>query len=249
MRAVESGQLSFDALDDEQLATLSDAVRFERRRRARPGPPRMPKRVVAVDAMELLRLPATPRLVSWVVTARTGERLESKLLTTIRRDDRNAWNRDVGAGRTPGPKIAPALHHEMLEPLRALLTLTTWPLADRIVTPHSPRADHPTAILRLLDEADRLEGLDGEGSARLTALAARLAIGLPGGGGVVGQGTNASRDELRRIAEAERGRFVKMATRERNEGAERAAQLTEEFRIWGSPGIRAVEAPRRARRV
>src|SRR5262245_19063702 len=165
----------------------------------------------------------------------------------MRRDDRNAWDRDVRAGRTPGPKIAPALHHEMLEPVRALLTLSTWPLTRRMVTPHSPRADHPTAILRLVEEADRLNELDAKGAGQLTALAARLAVGLPGGGGVIGQGPDASRDHLRRVAETERDRFVEMATRERDEAAKRAINLSDSFRIWGSLGLNPVEPARRSR--
>lgn len=249
VRAVEDGELEFDALDDEQLAALGDAVRFESRRRAKPAPPRVPRRLLAVDALELLYMPATPRLVSWVVTARTAEGLEPKLLTTIRRDDRAVWDRDVRAGRTPSQRIAPALHHEMLEPARALLTLSTWPLADRMVTPHSPRADHPAAILRLLDEAQRLDEFDAEGAGRITALAARLAVGLPGGGSLVGQGADAPREELRHVAAVEHERFVEMATGERKQAAERLASLPGEFRIWGSPGLNAVQSARRARKA
>lgn len=63
-----------------------------------------------------------------------------------------------------------------------------------------------------------------------------MAIGLPAGGGPLGGGRE-SRDELRRIAEAEHARFHEAATLERNEAAERAARLAHEFQIWGSPGL------------
>jgi hypothetical protein len=244
VKALQGGDMNLEKLDDAQLALLGDAVRFERRRRSRPGPPRVPRRALAIDALELLAIPSTPRLVSWVVNARTDEMLDPRILTTIRHDDQGAWTRDVESGRVPGPKLAPALDEAMLEPVRALLTLSTWPLAQRMVTPHSPRSDHPFAILRLLDEADRLDDVDSDAARRLTALAARLTMGLPGAGSLSTQGAAASRADLRRVAQGELTRFLESASQERAAAAERASRLPEINHIWGSPGLMRVE-PRR----
>jgi hypothetical protein len=127
--------------------------------------------------------------------------------------------------------LSPALHHELLEPVRALVTVSSWPLAVRIVTPHSPRHDHPVAVLALLDEADRLAEVDAVAADRVGALACRLA------GGIAGASTfdtsPAGRALVRRAAVEERDRFAEDTESERAASARRAQMLQPPEQVWG----------------
>jgi len=225
---VSSGALN--ELGDDQLEELLAAARAERRRRATPPGPRMSQRSVALDALDLIHLPSTPRLIAWVAEARSGVPFNPKNLTTGKRDDRARWERYRRDGRTPPPMFAPALSGSLFEPVRALLCLSTWPLESRVVTAHSPRADHPAALLAVLDEADRLAGYEPEAAKRLMNLASRLATGLPGGHFDVVKDPVV----LRRVATEELGRFKEVVTDERSAAAKRAGMLADEgARIWG----------------
>jgi hypothetical protein len=222
-----------DELDTDSLELLQDLVTDTIRARTPSRPPRLPQRALALDALDVLGLPAMPRLVAWLVEARTGEPFDARALTTARRDDRVAWDRDRAAGRTPGPKLAPALHHERLEPVRALVTVSTWPLAQRIVTPHSTRADHPAALLAVLNEAERLADVEPEATEGLTRLASRLAIGLPGAPRRATADSEA-RDRLRKVATEEYARFADEATGEREASATRAQMIKDDAAlVWG----------------
>ncbi len=233
---------SLDDLTDDELADLADAVRTARRRNAKPRAPRLPQRALALDALSVLEVPSTPRLVTWLVEARSGSPFDAKSLTAGRRDDRNAWEREVAAGRTPTPKLAPALHHERCEPVRALVTVSNWPLESRFVTPHSPRADHPRTLLAVLHEAERLSEIDQAASARLIKLAARLAVGLPGAGGAPGDDVS----HLFRVADEEINRFGGLAEEERAQAAARAQMLPNEVdRVWGHSPRTTSSAPSR----
>jgi hypothetical protein len=242
-----SSAASLDDLDTDSLELLEDLVSDTIRARTPTRPPRLPHRALALDALDVLGLPATPRLVAWLVEARTGEPFDGRALATARRDDRVTWERDRAAGRTPGPKLAPALHHERLEPLRALVTVSTWPLAQRIVTPHAARADHPAVLLAVLDEAERLADVEPEATERLTRLASRLAIGLPGAArSRIGDAED--RGRLRKVATGELGRFVDEATAEREASVSRAQMIDDDAAlVWGRAHTDDATGRRRAR--
>jgi hypothetical protein len=100
-----------------------------------------------------------------------------------------------------------------------------------MVTPLSPRADHPTVVLTLLDEADRLEAVDGDAADRVARLASRYAVGIPGAAPFA-SGPHA-RDALRHAAAEERARFAADAATERAQAARRAQMVDETALVWG----------------
>lgn len=225
---------SLDDLDEHALAELAAHVKAARRRKntsARLAGPRIPQRALALDALDVLGIPATPKMVTALVRARTGGTFDARALTTARRDDYDGWMRDTKAGRTPPPKVAPALHHEVLEPVRALVTNSTWPLPLRTVTPHSPRHDHPAAVLAMLDEAERLSDVDPAAATRVGELACRTAAGIPGANTF--DMSPEGRDLIRRAAEQELARFADDTDAERDAAARRAQMLDRAQQVWG----------------
>jgi hypothetical protein len=221
----------FDALDDDQLALLEDRLREARVLRTPRPAPAVPLRARALDTLEFLGIPTTPKVVAAVAEARTGVALDSRALASVRRDEQAAWRRDRDAGRPPAPRLAPGLHHEGIEPVRALLTVTSWDLPRRMVTPLSPRADHPALVLTLLAEADRLEAVDNDAAERVARLAARYAVGIPGAAPFA-SGPDA-RDALGRAATQEHARFAEDAATERAQAARRARIVDDTARVWG----------------
>src|SRR3954451_8363475 len=123
----EAGGL--DELDDATIAELSDRLKTVRSQRRRPSAPRLPARALALDALDVLTVPSTPRMIASVVEARTGNAFDARALTTARRDDRESWKRETNAGKPPAPTLSPALHPELIEPVRALVTNSAWDLS------------------------------------------------------------------------------------------------------------------------
>jgi hypothetical protein len=228
--------MSFATLSDADLASASEALRAEQRRRRRAVPaPAVPQRELAVESLDVAGVPATPRLVAAVVEARTGEAFDSRRLASQRRDERLAWERDQARGVTV-PRVAPALHHERAEPVRALLTLSTWEPRRRVVTPLSPRADRATLILRLAAEAARLADAAGADTAarRLATLAARYALALPGGDAVGYDDPLGRLATVTDVAQLELDRVGPDADAERNTAAGRLAALPVDTQVWGN---------------
>jgi hypothetical protein len=186
--------------------------------------------------LELAGVPATFRLLTALVEARTGETVDGRRLASQRGDERTAWERDQERGRLSTPRLAPALHHERLEPVRAIVTVSTWPLAERIVTPISPRADRSRLIERLASEAHRLAQLNEAAAGRLAQLAIRYAATLPGGAALaqVGSDPVAMLDGTVEVAKLEWERVGRRASEERADAAERAAALPLIAQVWGN---------------
>jgi hypothetical protein len=221
-------------LPDRELFALATAASAEARRRRSPTSA-APLREQALDALELLGVPASATLTALVVQARTGAVIDARALTTVRRDDQRTWERESAAGNAHDPKVAPALHHATLAPVRGQLVVSSWELSCRLITPHSPRADLPLAALAVLAEAERLGTLDAEAVEALLSLAIRLVSGLPGGRV---HSRDDVADRLTAIAQQELDRHGGDAGKERAEAAAAAlvGGAAEDELVWGRPG-------------
>lgn len=221
-----------DELDDDTLDELLAHISNERRARAQHRrTPSTPRRVVALDTLGLLGVPAPLKTLSAVALARSGTPLDGQALASTRRDERRAWFRERAGGATPVPRLAPALHHENVEPVRSLLTVSTWDLGRRVVTPHSARADRPAMVLALLDEADRLAGIDSHAASRLRLLACDMAAGIPGTS--LRSTDSKDRATVRRAAVRELSRFATIAIDEQRAAAQAMLTYSDGARIWG----------------
>ncbi|MFJ2217354.1 hypothetical protein ACIQVO_00125 [Streptomyces sp. NPDC101062] len=118
----------------------------------------VPVRDQVHQALALLTVPASPKLLSQVHQAFFSSPLNTARMTTLRRDEERSF-RAAPYGRAY--YICPALTSDLLSPARALLALSTWPLEQRLVGPLTQRVHFLTSALRLADAAEHLAGEAG----------------------------------------------------------------------------------------
>ncbi|MER5656459.1 hypothetical protein ABT076_25985 [Streptomyces sp. NPDC002131] len=148
------------------LNDVPDTAQLEVRSEIRPEPAPtvaepnqgVPVRDQVHQALALLTIPASPKLLSQVHQAFFSSPLNTARLTTLRRDEERSF-RSAPYGRAY--YICPALTSDLLSPARGLLALSTWPLEQRLVGPLTQRVHFLTSALRLADAAEHLAGERG----------------------------------------------------------------------------------------
>ena len=165
-----------------------------------------PAREQTHQVLTLLRVPAAPKLIRAVHNAFFSGELPAAQLNSLRRHEERSY-RSLPDARPY--YLCPALTTDRLSPARALLTVSTWPLHQRVVGPLSHRVDYLYAAVRLADVvialADLREDTENGTSAR-ERLLWRFAVNVPGA--LVTSGTGENKAVLdpwlvRRAAEAE----------------------------------------------
>ncbi|MGW6638241.1 hypothetical protein [Streptomyces cyaneofuscatus] len=162
--------------DNAQLGTLGEELRRAQRAwevlcgldndpaRAHPQPTpvtpehtrdNLPLRDQVHEALTLLTVPASPKLLSQVHEAFFSIPLNTARLTTLRRDEERSFR---SAPYARAFYVCSTLTSDLLAPTRALLALSTWSLERRIVGPLTQRVHFLTAALRLTDAAEHLSG-------------------------------------------------------------------------------------------
>jgi hypothetical protein len=148
------------------LSDVPDTARPESKPEVQPEPAPavaephqgVPVRDQVHQALTLLTVPASPKLLSQVHQAFFSSPLNTARLTTLRRDEERSF-RAAPYGRAY--YICPALTADLLSPARGLLALSTWPLEERLVGPLTQRVHFLTSALRLADAAEHLAGETG----------------------------------------------------------------------------------------
>jgi len=131
----------------------------------------------------LLGTPAAPKLIVGVHEAFFPGELSASKLSSLRRDEARSYQSSPGARPY---YLCPALAHDLLTPVRALLTVSTWPLEQRIIGPLSPRVDFLTGAVHIAEAVHDATGSDGSGPSPaavrlLWRFAANIPDALPGG--------------------------------------------------------------------
>lgn len=134
------------------------------------------------QALTLLGVPAAPKLIREVHNAFFAEQLAPAQLTSLRQREERSY-RSVPKARPY--YLCPALTADRLSPARALLTISTWPLQQRVVGPLSTRVDFLCAAIRVADIVDALAPLDERPQDGVSASASerllwRFAVNVPG---------------------------------------------------------------------
>ncbi len=187
-----------------------------------PAESLLPMREQVHHALTLLTVPAAPRLITAVHRAFFSGDLNATRLTSLRRDEERSFQSSQFARPY---YLCPALTVDLLSPARGLLTVSTWPIADRIIGPLSPRVHFLTAAIRVAEAVDRL----GEPIPEAARLLWRFAANIPGASDGASTPTvvaDAARVELAVHAEADR-----IA---RKEAAVRADRLTSVQKLFGA---------------
>jgi hypothetical protein len=111
--------------------------------------------------------------------------------------------------------------------------LSSWPLAQRIVGPLSPRADHLIACLQIADRVEIAE--DGDAARRMRRLLVEYARSVPAAlddAWTNGDAADVSRVRAAALAELELIRAQDQESRDR-ESDRAMRQLGEEQLLWG----------------
>lgn len=114
----------------------------------------LPAREQVHQVLTLLAVPAAPKLISTVHEAFFADALAPSRLTSLRRDEERSY-RSAPSARPY--YLCPALTADLLSPARGLLTISTWPLEERIVGPLSARVHFLTSALNIANAAERLD--------------------------------------------------------------------------------------------
>ncbi|GGM18898.1 hypothetical protein GCM10010129_73940 [Streptomyces fumigatiscleroticus] len=137
----------------------------------------LPAREHVHRALMLLGTPAAPKLIVGVHEAFFPGELSASKLSSLRRDEERSYRSSPGARPYYLP---PALAHDLLTPVRALVTISTWTLEQRIIGPHSPRVDFLTGAIRIAEAVHTAAQSAGNGpSPEALRLLWRFAVNIP----------------------------------------------------------------------
>ncbi|TDD72516.1 hypothetical protein E1293_32670 [Actinomadura darangshiensis] len=192
----------------------------------------LPVREQVHQALTLLGAPAAPKLIGSVYAAFFPGAIPGSRLTSLRRDEERSFRT---APYARPYYLCAALTADLLAPARGLLTVSTWPLEQRIVGPLSPRADFLSSAVRLAEHAGR--GAPDPGVQRLLW---RFASNIPGA--VTGTVGTVDPAALAEAARAELDVHRDPDRRRRESAAARARErLDDAERLFGSR-LRALRA-------
>ncbi|MBO0831322.1 MAG: hypothetical protein J2P28_07580 [Actinobacteria bacterium] len=206
---------------DNMLAKLSGRVADAQQ----PGAALLPIREQVHQALTLLGVAASPRLIVAVHDAFSSGTLVAARLTSLRRDEERSFR---SAPHARAYYLCAALTADLLAPARGLLAVSTWPLERRVIGPLSPRVDFLRAAIAVADSIMRFPDRGPEA----LALLRRFAVSIPGaepgqGGGEPGRVVAAAQAELEV--------HLKPDQEHRQAAAERAqAELDDTGRLFGS---------------
>lgn len=117
-----------------------------------PREPLLPLREQVHEALSLLTVPATPRLIATVHEAFFAGTFPSARLTSLKRDEERSF-RTAPFARPY--YICAALTADLLAPSRGLLAVSTWPIERRVIGSLSPRVDFLTGAVRVAEAIER----------------------------------------------------------------------------------------------
>lgn len=185
----------------------------------------LPLREQVHQALILLGVPAAPRLVIAVHQAFETGTIVPARLTSLRRDEERSF-RTAPFARPY--YLCSALSADLLAPARALLAVSTWPTAARIVGPLSPRVHFLTSAIRLADHVERTTGV----TLATRRLLWQFAANIPGGGA---SADVVSPERIAAAARAELAIHEDADRAHREAAAERArSRLDEAEQLFGS---------------
>ena len=203
----------------------------------------VPAREQAHRALAFLGAPAAPKLLVAVHEAFFPGELAAAKLTSLRRDEERSYRT---APNSRPYYLCPALTYDLLTPARALLTVSTWPLQQRIIGPLSPRVDFLTCAIKIAEGCQQAEVLTS-GQTGPAHPAARLlwqfASSIPG---AVPVGTEVYRlaapdpELVITAARAELSLHTEADAAVRVDNAERARRLPTDQQLFGARALGVV---------
>jgi len=137
----------------------------------------LPAREHVHRALMLLRAPAAPKLIVGVHEAFFPGELSASKLSSLRRDEERSYRSSPGARPY---YLCPALSHDLLTPVRALISISTWTLEQRVIGPLSPRVDFLTSAIGIAEAVRTATESTADGpSPEALRLLWRFAVSIP----------------------------------------------------------------------
>lgn len=196
----------------------------------------LPAREHVHRVLMMLGTPAAPKLIVGVHEAFFPGDLSASKLSSLRRDEERSYRSAPGARPY---YLCPALTHDLLSPVRALITISTWALEQRVIGPLSPRVNFLTGAVRIAEAVrTAAESAETRPSPAALRLLWRFAVNIPGATPTGPAGHDAAPDPQQVIdaAEAELGVHIDTDRATRIETARRARQrLSEDQQLFGTP--------------
>ncbi|HBA87412.1 MAG TPA: hypothetical protein DCZ75_05290 [Geobacter sp.] len=127
----------------------------------------------AIRVLTELNVPCSPKLIAAYSQARSGESFDVRAIASIRRDEYRSWT----SGSRRDSYLVPALEGPWFVAGRGTFALSHWPLPQRIVGPLSPRTDHLTVCLHLIDQLE--SSLDAAAEDRMCTLLVEFVRSVP----------------------------------------------------------------------
>jgi len=187
--------------------------------------PLFPIREQVHQALNLLSVPAAPKLIVAVHEAFFAGEILGARLTSLRRDEERSF---ASAPFARPYYICSALTADLLAAARGLLAVSTWPMSQRVIGPLSPRVDFLAAAVAVAEQVGRIPH-PGPAATRLLW---RFAANIPG----AAEGFDATKPAtVARAAEAEL-EIHQDADRSHREAASHRArtQLSDVEQLFGS---------------
>lgn len=135
----------------------------------------LPLREQVHEALRLLTVPATPKLIATVHEAFFAATFASSKLTSLKRDEERSFRL---APYARPYYLCAALTADRLSPVRGLLAVSTWPGERRVIGSLSPRVDFLVSAINIASAVDRLP--DQADITTAQRLLARFAANIPG---------------------------------------------------------------------
>ena len=137
----------------------------------------LPAREHVHRSLMLLGAPAAPKLIVGVHEAFFPGELSASKLSSLRRDEERSYRSSPGARPY---YLCPALAHDLLTPVRALISISTWTLEQRVIGPLSPRVDFLTGAIGIAEAVHAAAESTADGpSPEALRLLWRFAVNIP----------------------------------------------------------------------
>ena len=173
---------------------------------------------------------APARLVADYANARFSRSVSPRLFSSLRRDERKAWNR---SGSARPVFIVPALEGSYFTQARGMLALSSWPLWRRLVGPRTGRVELLRAGGNILDQLTWLSETDNSAVGRMERLLISLVRSVPG---AVDGWKLHDPSRTREAIDRELKVLQDADERGRKDAAQRAQQqLDPAGQLWGAP--------------
>ncbi|MFB9966070.1 hypothetical protein [Sinosporangium siamense] len=201
----------------------------------RMGGAMLPAREHVHRVLMLLGVPAAPKLIVSVHEAFFVGELTAAKLSSLRRDEERSYR------ATPGSRpyyLCPALAYDLLSPMRALITVSTWALEQRIIGPLSPRVDYLSSAIRVAEAVQAVAGSSQTGpSPAALRLLWRFAASIPDAA-PTGPASHEHPVDPRQVmdaAGAELQVHIDTDRADRAAAARRAHRFTDAQQLFGAP--------------